>query len=460
MAGDSTIDRYIARFPRSRQLFERAKKALPRGVSHDGWFLSPFPIYIKRAKGSREWDIDGFEYVDYIGGHGALLLGHAHRSLVEALEEQARQGTHFGASHELQVQWAEQIKVLVPSAEKVEFTNSGTEANMLALRLARTFTGRKKILKFRGHFGGFADHLMVGTNPPWEMPGSAGILPCDIENTLVIPANDEKVLERALAGRDVALLMVEAAGAFSGVTGIAPSFYRTIRDLTSLYGTLLHFDEVVTGFRYAPGGVQGAKGIMPDITSLGKVLTGGVPGAGALVGRADIMDLMQFKDNDMGWNRFKRVSHTGTFNGNPLCASAGITTLGIIADGSPQRMANDTALTLRHRMQEIIDDMGLPGCAYGDFSVFHLYFGECAMRDRCDKLICLNEEKERSPAVGRLLAMAMALHGVHIANRGYDGFISAAHDEEDVSVTLNAFKLSVYTLVKEGLLGKRSAGGI
>ncbi|MBW2136292.1 MAG: aminotransferase class III-fold pyridoxal phosphate-dependent enzyme [Deltaproteobacteria bacterium] len=453
MTARPILDRYTARYPKSRELFERASKAVPRGVSHDGWFLSPFPIYIKRAEGSRKWDVDGFEYVDYIGGHGALLLGHAHPSLIEAAEAQVRQGTHFGASHELQVQWAEQVKGLVPSAEKVEFTNSGTEANILAMRVARAFTGRRKIVKFRGHFGGFADHLMVGVNPPWEVPGSAGILPCDIENTLVIPANDEKALEETLAGKDVALLMVEAAGAFSGVTGIDPTFYRTMRDLTEIYGTLLHFDEVVTGFRYAPGGVQGARSVVPDMTSLGKILTGGMPGAGALVGRDEIMDLMQFKGDDDHWNHFKRVAHTGTFNGNPLCAACGIATLKTIRDGSPQERANDIAEKLRQRMQEAIDDLGIPGCAYGEFSVFHLYFGECEMRGSCDRRICLNEDKERSLAMGRLLAMNMALHGIHTSSRGCDGFISAVHDMGDVHETADAFKLSLVALIKEGIFG-------
>jgi len=447
MKQESSTERYIAKFPRSRELYERAKSDLPRGVTHDAWFASPFPVYISRAQGSRKWDEDGYEYVDYVGGHGALMLGHSHPSLIEAVNSQIQKGTHYGACHELQLQWAAWVKRLVPGAEIVEFTNSGTEANMLAVRLSRAFTGRNKIVKFRGHFGGFADHVMIGTYPPYDIPGSSGLLPADAENTLVIPANNEDALERVLSQEDVALLMVEAAGAFSGVTGIAPSFYKPMRDLTTRYGTLLHFDEVVTGFRYSPGGVQAAMGITPDLTSLGKILTGGMPGAGAIVGKSDVMEMMLFKDDD--WNRYKRVAHTGTFNGNPLCAATGIATLNILADGKHLEKANTISRILRKRMQDIIDDRALSGCVYGDFSVFHLYFGECGIRDTCDREVCLNEDKQRSIPLGKLLSINMALHGVHLTTRGYDGLVSAVHDDADVDKTVEAFRLAVDTLIQE-----------
>ena len=450
MQPESSTEKYIDKFPRSRELYERAKKDLPRGVTHDAWFVSPFPIYITRAQGSRKWDEDGYEYVDYVGGHGALMLGHAHPSLVDAVNRQIEKGTHYGACHELQLQWAELIKSMVPSAEIVEFTNSGTESNMLAIRLARAFTGRDKIVRFRGQFAGFADHVMKGTSPPWHIVGSSGILKADAENTLVIPGNDSEALEEVLAGKDVALLMVEAAGAFSGVTGIAPEFYTKMRELTARYGTLLHFDEVVTGFRYSPGGVQAAKGITPDLTSLGKIVTGGMPGAGAIVGRSDVMEMMSFKDDD--WNRYKRVPHTGTFNGNPLCAAAGVATLKLLADGKPQLQANRTAAELRQRMQAVIDDRGVSGCAYGDFSVFHVYFGECDKRDGCDREVCLNEEKERALPLGKMLSINMALNGAHVTNRGYDGLVSAVHDDSDVEITAEAFGRSVDAMIAEGAL--------
>jgi glutamate-1-semialdehyde 2,1-aminomutase len=450
MTKESSTEQYNARFPKSRSLYERAKTDLPRGVTHDAWHATPFPIYITHAKGSRKWDEDGYEYVDYIGGHGALMLGHSHPSLIEAVNRQIGNGVHFGACHERQLAWAERIKDLVPSARIVEFTNSGTEANMLAIRLARAFTGRSKIIRFQGQFGGFSDNVMVGTSPPYDTAVSTGILPAVVENILVLPNNNEEALEQALAGEEIALVMIEAAGAFSGVTGVAPSFYERMRELTTRYGTLLHFDEVVTGFRYSPGGVQGAKGVTPDLTSLGKIVTGGMPGAGAIVGRPEVMEMMLFKDDE--WNRYKRVSHTGTFNGNPLCAATGIATLDLLADGKHLEQANRTTRLIKQGLQAVMDDKGVSGCVYGDFSVFHIYFGDCGMTIGCDKEVCLNDDKERPVQLGKMLAMNMALHGVHLTTRGFDGIVSAVHDQADVDVTVKAFAKSVDTLIEEGLL--------
>jgi glutamate-1-semialdehyde 2,1-aminomutase len=441
---------YNQRFPKSKALFEQARGMLPRGVTHDAWFMRPFPIYIDRSQGSHKWDADGYEYVDYIGGHGAFLLGHGHPSFVEAVNRQIQMGTHFGACHALQLEWAGLIQKLVPSAERVEFTNSGTEANILAMRLARAFTGKQKIVRFRSHFAGFADHVMVGIVPPWNVPSSSGLLPFDVENTVVIPANDDGMLEQVLTNRDVALVMVEAAGAFAGVIGITPAFYRAMRELTTQYGALLHFDEIVTGFRYSPGGVQASIQITPDLTSLGKILTGGMPGAGAIVGRAEVMDMLSFKDDN--WNRYKRVSHTGTFNGNPLCAATGIATLKRIADGEPQKQANRMSEKLREQMQQVIGERGVAGCVYGDFSVFHVYLGDCALRGECDRRICLNADKERPLEIGRRLAINAILNGVHLPNRGYDGLVSAVHTESDIDKTARAFGVSLDTLIEEGAL--------
>jgi glutamate-1-semialdehyde 2,1-aminomutase len=278
------------------------------------------------------------------------------------------------------------------------------------------------------------------------------LLSFDIENTVILPINDKDALEKALSNRDVAMLMVEAAGAFSGVTGISSSFYQTMRDLTKKYDTLLHFDEVVTGFRFSPGGVQAKKRIKPDLTSLGKILTGGIPGAGAIVGRTDVMEMLLFKDDN--WNRYKRVSHTGTFNGNPLCAAAGIATLKILRSGDPQKRASELAQLLRERLQATIADRGIAGCVYGDSSAYHIYLGDCEWRDECDRSVCLNEDKERPLPLGRLLAINATLHGVHLTNRGYDGFVSAVHTETDIDKTIHAFDKSLATLIGEGLLKK------
>ena len=448
----TSVERYDGKFQRSKALHQEAIKLLPRGVTHDIRFMSPFAIYISHAKGSHEWDVDGYEYIDYYGGHGALVLGHAHHSLVNAINQQIVKGTHYGASHELEIEWASLIHKLVPCAELIEFTNSGTESNMLAMRLARAFTGRNKVIRFQDHFHGWPAHLMVGLRRPWDIPTSAGLLPADSESTIVIPVNDEALLEKALAKRDVAVVMVEAAGAHSGVSGISPQFYQAMRQLTKEYGTVLHFDEVDTGFRYSPGGAQAVKGITPDLTSLGKTITGGIAGAGAVVGRADIMNMLLIKD-DTEWNRYKRVSHSGTFNANPLCAAAGIATLEILATGEPQKQANKMTSRLLQGMQRAMDERDIAGCAYGDASVWHLYFGKCEMEGKCDRKVCLNINKIREIEIGKALNINLALNGVHNPVRGVDGFTSAVHTEEDIDKTVEVFKSSLDAMIAEGVLG-------
>lgn len=451
MANQNSVDRYIAQFPKSRALHEKAKGIFRNGVTHDVRYVKPFPVYMTHGKGSHKWDVDGYEYIDYFGGHGALMLGHAHPSLVKAVTEQIVKGTQWAACHEMEIEWAELVRKLVPSAERVEFTSSGTEANMMAIRLARAFTGRNKIARFRGQMGGWYDALMVGGKPPWNVPDTAGLLPAVVENTVAIPVNEEKALEDALSKRDIAVLVCEPMGAYSGITGIKPTFYKVMRGLTRKYGTLLFFDEVVSGFRYSPGGVQAAKGVVPDLTSLGKNLTGGMPGAGAVVGRADIMDLLSFKDND--WNMKKRVSHAGTFNGNPLCAAAGIATLKILATGEPQRQANETAALLRDGMAKVMKARGIAeSCAYSDGGILHLYLGSCDMRLKCDAVTCLNAAKVRTEALSESLNINLTLNGIHTGNRAMDFYVSAVHSKEDVERTVAAFDASLATMKEEGKL--------
>ena len=452
MHSQSTEQRYITRFPKSRALHEKARALFPRGCTHDARYILPFPIYITHARGSHKWDVDGNEYIDYYGGHGGLVLGHAHQSVVQAVNEQIGKGTQYGAESYLAPEWAELIKSYFPSADLVEFTNSGTEANMMAIRLARAFTGRSKVVKFRGHFHGGFDEATVGMSKPWDVPCSTGLFPGATDCTIALPINNEEALENALSKRDVAIVMVEALGDHSGVTGIAPCFYQTLRDLTKKYGTLLLFDEVVVGLRFPLGGAQGAKGIIPDLTALGKAINGMIPGAGCIVGHADVMNMLQFKDDD--WNRYKRVPHSGTFNANPLCAAAGIATFKILATGEPQRKANEAASRLRQGMQQSIDRQGITGCAYGDISIWHLYFGGCEMQGSCERVICLNEDKVRPASIGKALALNLALSGIGVPGRGVDGFVSAVHTIEDIDKTIAAFDTSLSTMISEGVLQK------
>jgi glutamate-1-semialdehyde 2,1-aminomutase len=455
MGKPSIAQAYDAKYPKAKALFERAQKVQPRGVSHDQWYASPFPIYMTRAKGSHLWDVDGNEYIDYYGGHGGQMLGHAHPVLVEAVQKQIDRGIQYGAGCDLAVEWAEVIHKLVPSAEQIEFVNSGTEAIMYGIRIARAFTKRSKVVRFQFHFAGAYDATTIGYKKPFEVPVSAGILPSAVADTAVIPMNNEEALEEALKKRDVALVMTEAAGSSSGVIGIKPSFYKTLRELTTRYGTLLFFDEIVTGFRYSPGGVQAAVGVIPDLTSLGKGITGAMPGAGAIVGRKDIMGMLLLKDEK--WNRYERVSHSGTFNANALCAAAGIAYLKIIATGEPTRIANQKTRQLRDALQRQMDERRIAGCAYdSNFSVLHTYIGQCDLQGQCDRTICMNADKVRDPQVGEALYRCLALNGVKTPVRGYDMFLSAVHSPEDIKKTIEAFGRSLDTLIEEKKIAKRN----
>ena len=451
MPKSTSLERYATKFPRSKEMFSRAEQMVPRGVAHDAWQASPFPLFMTRAAGSRIWDVDGNEFIDYFGGHGGKVLGHAHPAVVRAAQAQLERGIQFGTNCDLMLEWAGIIQRLVPSAERIEFMNSGTEAIMYGIRLARAYTGRKKVIRFQFHFAGAYDAVTVGYKKPFQVSVSAGVLPEAVEDTIVLPMNEEKTLEEALRNRDVAVVMVEAAGASSGVVGIKPSFYRTMRDLTGQYGTLLLFDEIVTGFRYSPGGVQAAVGVTPDLTTLGKGITGVMPGAGAVVGKREVLEMLLFKDEE--WNRYRRVSHFGTFNANPLCAASGIAYLNVIASGRPTEEANRNARVLRDGMQAQLDRREIPGCVYdSNFSVVHVYLGTCGLRGKCDRGVCVNAEKERPSEVGEALYRNFALNGVKTAARGFDLFVSAVHSEEDLERTIRAFGNCLDTMLEEKTL--------
>ncbi|HEX9165300.1 MAG TPA: aminotransferase class III-fold pyridoxal phosphate-dependent enzyme, partial [Gemmatimonadales bacterium] len=275
---DPLTDSYVSTRPKSAALHRAALgRFAARGATHFARAAVPFRPYIERAEGARKWDVDGHEYLDYVVGHGALILGHSHPAVVEAMGAQVRRGVHFGDNHPLEVEWAGLIQEMMPSAERVEYFASGQEANLMAIRLSRVQTGRRKVLRLRGNYHGWADEL---TGP--DAPGTVA------EHVRLLEPNDLVNLEQELATREYAVLLVEGGGGFlSGRIPIAPEFYRALPDLCRRYGTVLLLDEVVTGFREAPGGWQSVVGIRPDLTTLGKAVSGGLP-SGALVGRAEL----------------------------------------------------------------------------------------------------------------------------------------------------------------------------
>src|SRR5213594_5152768 len=344
-------DEYRARHARSAALWERARRSIPGGITHDIRHLAPFPTYVERAAGTRKWDVDGNEYIDYWMGHGALFLGHCHPAVVKAVQEQMARGTHLGACHELEVRWAELVTQLIPCAELVRFTMSGTEATHLAMRVARAYTGRSKIVKFTGHFHGWHDGAVAGVNPPYEVPMSAGVPGSILDQVAICPPNDIKAVQNALERGDVAAVILEPAGGQSGTTPTIPGYLQELRALTERNQVVLIFDEVITGFRYSPGGAQQYFGVTPDMTTLAKIVAGGLPGA-AVCGKKALMSSMAHR-GDSVWDRAERVAQNGTFNSNPVCAAAAVATLELVADGSLHARANKLGDELRAGLGEV-----------------------------------------------------------------------------------------------------------
>ncbi|MGH2352100.1 MAG: aspartate aminotransferase family protein, partial [Chloroflexota bacterium] len=246
---------YVEANPGSRRLYDEALGVFPSGITHDNRYLQPFPIYCQRAEGAYKWDVDSHRYVDYLVGHGALLLGHSHPDVVQAVTEQMARGTHYGASHELEIRWGQLVQRLIPSAERVKFVASGTEATHLALRLARSFTGKDVVVKFEGHFHGWHDYMTAAVDPPYEIPSSSGV-PADVLSTMRVLPTDLAHVEEALAAGEVAAVILEPTGAAWGTVPVDEPFLHGLRDLTRDQGVPLIFDEVITGFRCAPGGAQ------------------------------------------------------------------------------------------------------------------------------------------------------------------------------------------------------------
>ncbi len=430
----------------STRLYERASSVLPSGVTHDSRFQRPFPVYASRAAGSRKWDVDGHEYVDYVMGHGALLLGHNYPAVAEAVAAQLALGTHYGASHELEVEWAEEVVRMVPSAEAVRFTSSGTEATLMALRLARASTGRPGIIKFERHFHGWHDYVAASSKYAGAVP--AGVPPSTMESVAVISPDMESVEATVERRGDVGAIIVEAAGASSGTLPIARGLLASLEGFCRDQGIVFIMDEVVTGFRWATGGVQEIEGVRPDITTLAKILAGGLPG-GAVAGRRDILDRLAFPPPG---EKAVKVGHPGTFNANPLSAAAGVACLRTIADGSHQAAARITAAKLRAGMNGELCRLGIPGFVYGQSSDFRIVLAGTSVPEACDydphdlpfDLLAAGMPHERE----RLLNLALLNRGVYFFGTG--GLVSSVHSEADVALTLDGWSGALDALRAQG----------
>ncbi len=438
MAVENIVEEYKKTRPGSQKLHQRAVKVFAaNGASHFSRVLDPFRPYITHAKGSRKWDVDGNEYIDYAMGHGAMILGHSHPVIVQAVQEQMAKGVHYGENHEMEVEWAELIQGMMPSLEKVEFFSCGQEANMMAVRLARVFTGRRKVLRFVENFHGWADELVLPT---------LGVVADAVK---VIPGNDLGIVEKELATKEYAIVLVEGGGAHMG--GQIPwetDFVCATPALAGKYGTVLVIDEVVTGFRDAVGGWQSTVGVTADLTTLGKVIAGGL-GCGAVGGRADIMDALKPKAPPQ-----KFLIHTGTWNANPLTSAAGVAACKLYRDGEVQKRANQLGAYLRKKGNQVLKERGINGRLYGR-SIVHLYFGPIDYEPADDTL---PPTKDVAKLIGGgPIKTRLCLHLLHrgIATMSARLFIfSSVHTEEDVDQTVQALGDSLDAMIAEGTLSK------
>ncbi|MGA0393286.1 MAG: aspartate aminotransferase family protein, partial [Rhodospirillales bacterium] len=371
LTNSKIVAAYREKTPKSAALAERAQNIFPSGITHDTRKISPYGVYIERAQGSRKWDVDGHEYVDYRGGHGALILGHNPPEIVKRTQKQLTIGTHFGAAHELEVRWGEIVQELIPSAERVRFVSSGSEVVLMAVRLARAASGRTKIVRFLGHFHGWHDHMAFGVTDHFDGTPTPGVLDGVAESVLLAPANDiEKTREIIESDDDIAAVIIEPTGGGFGQLPTSHEFLEELRAITKKNNIILIFDEVVTGFRVSRNGIQGHWNIIPDITTLAKIVAGGLPG-GAVCGRKDIMDHLDYAA--MAEKGLDKIPHQGTFNANPLSAAAGIATLEIIRDTDVCERAGAQAEKVRGMLNQMFEEENVPWAAYGSFGAFYLF---------------------------------------------------------------------------------------
>ena len=448
---DTLDTAYKNRFPRSAELYSQAANIFPSGVTHDGRFLTPFPVYVESAQGAIKKSVDGPELVDFWSGHGALLLGHGHPAIVAAVQRQMERGTHYGACHELEIEWARRIQQLMPVAERVRFTSSGTEATLMALRVARIATGRSKVVKLAGHFHGWHDQLAPAADPPHEngIYPTPGVIDDVLGQLVIVPPNNIDAVARAIKEHQPACVIVEGTGGRWGVVPLNSDFMKELRELTRRTGTLMIADEVITGFRVAPGGAQQHFGITPDLTTLAKIVAGGLPG-GALVGRADYMEALAFE------NRYgQKMKHPGTFNGNPLSAAAGIAMLDEVATGEPCRKASAAGAALRRGLNSLFERQGINWLAYGHFSLTHLLPNYDGPRPTGDDFIPYNGDLQRiDQPIPRELSHAFRRAAVLYGNdcMGVGMITNAAHDEAVIERALVGFEKAFDWLRKERVI--------
>lgn len=420
---------------RSRQLFRRARRVIPGGVNsavRAFGAVGGTPRFIERGKGPHIWDVDGNQYIDYVGSWGPLLFGHAHPKVLEAVRQALSEGTSFGAPTERELRMAERICDMVPSVEMVRMVNSGTEAAMSAVRLARGVTGRDAILKFAGCYHGHADSFLIKAGSgalTLGVPDSPGVPAKLAEETLLADYNDLPAVTRAFESHPdrIAAVIVEPVAGNMGVVPPVPGFLAGLRDLCTRHGALLIFDEVITGFRLARGGAQERFGVTPDLTVLGKIVGGGLPAA-AYGGRRELMEQLA-PDGP--------VYQAGTLSGNPLAMSAGLAQLDLLEEERPWSQLEETSSRMESGLQQILGEAGLKLTIQRVGSMMTVFFTEQEVKNFPD---AARSETKRHAAFCR----EMLDRGIYLAPSQFEAmFVSTAHTNQDLEETLDAARASL-----------------
>jgi len=418
---------------RSQSIFERARAVIPGGVNSPVRAcrsVGADPVFIAQGDGAYVTDVDGNRYIDLIGSWGPLIFGHTHREIIETIAETMSQGTTFGAPTEVEVRFAEVLRSAVPSMEMVRAVSSGTESTMSALRLARGFTNRAKIVKADGGYHGHADCLLVAAGSgaaTLGIPGSAGVPEGAARDTIVVPYNDLAAVEQALAGGDVAAVIIEPVAGNMGLVVPAPGYLEGLRALTSKHGTVLIFDEVMTGFRVAFGGAQARYGVTPDLTTIGKIIGGGLPAA-AFGGRADIMQQLA----PLG-----PVYQAGTLSGNPLAMAAGLKAMEILGRPGTYERLEHLGKRLGDGLLAAARAAGVPACLNRVGSMLTLFFSAGPVTDYAT---AKTADTVRFGSFFRKLRD----RGVFLPPSQFEAmFVSLAHTDEDIDQIVTAARESL-----------------
>lgn len=420
----------------SKAAFDEAKQYMPGGVNSPVRSFANVggnPLFIARAAGDKIYDIDGNEYIDYVGSWGPMIVGHAHPQVVKALQEAAERGTSYGAPTLLETELAKRVQTVYPSIEVIRMVNSGTEATMSALRLARGFTGRNKIVKFVGCYHGHSDSLLVRAGSgmaTFGVPSSPGVTPGTAADTIAVPYNDEEAIRSVMEreGEAIAAVIVEPVAGNMGLVLPRQGYLSLLRDLTERCGALLIFDEVMCGFRASLGGAQAAYAVRPDLTCLGKIIGGGLPVA-AYGGRREIMERV---------SPAGPVYQAGTLSGNPLAMTAGIETLKIIT-AEPEEGGADYSRTLTIRTKDLVlgwqraaKDAGVSICAHQAGSMFGIFFTDREVYDY-DDAVAADQD------AFRIWFETMLDEGIYLAPSQFETlFMSGAHTDADIDRTIAA----------------------